>query len=312
MDEIYQQLKKYGKVRLNEPMSKHTTFKIGGPARYFVFIDNTSKLVELLQYLDGEGVDHFIIGGGSNTLVNEDGYEGVVIKMKDSEIKIEGDMVQASSGASTAEVAQKSFAAGLTGFEWGVGIPGTIGGAARGNAGCMGGEVKDYLEKVEVYRDGEVIELDCPGCEFSYRTSIFKNNNDIILKVWLKLEKGDGKEVMKKALQNLNYRRDTQPQGFASSGCIFKNPKSSELGSYSSELPEELKGKEIIPAGWLIEKAGMKGEKVGGAEVSERHGNFIVNIGDATGSDVLTLIEKVKEAVYNKFKVNLEEEVKIL
>ncbi|MBD3311319.1 MAG: UDP-N-acetylmuramate dehydrogenase [Candidatus Magasanikbacteria bacterium] len=314
MDKLYQQLKNFGKVKLKEPLSKHLTMKVGGPARYFVIIDNTDKLVELLKYLQGEGVEYLLIGGGSNLIVGDEGFEGVVLKTGDRRLEIRDQYAIASSGCSMVDVARKSIDAGLTGFEWAIGIPGTIGGAVRGNAGAMGGEMKDNVENVEVFRDGEVLEITNQECEFGYRDSIFKHNNDIVLRVWLKLEKGSEKNKMKQALEYIKKRNESQPQGYASSGCIFKNFEIGDRRSEISnlEIPEEFIQKGIIPAGWLIEAVGMKGEKVGGAKVSEKHANFIVNTGDATASDILTLIEKIKEKVYSKFGIELEEEIKII
>lgn len=317
--EIYKKLKEFGQVKINEPLSKHTTFKIGGPADFFVMVDSTDKLVELLNFVSGEGVDYFLIGGGSNMLASDAGFRGVVIStQKNKGFRVEGDLVVVEAGYSTVEVAQSSMKAGLTGFEWGVGVPGTIGGAVRGNAGATGGETKDVVEKVEVYRDGEIVALNNEECRFNYRDSIFKHNTDIILRVYLRLKKSENKELIKTALKHLQYRNTTQPQGYSSTGCIFKNLK---LETESEKELKKLKGLGVpqeflvakkIPAGWLVQEAGMKGESVGQAQVSERHGNFIVNLGGATAQNVMDLIEKIKEKVYDKFGVELEEEIRII
>jgi UDP-N-acetylmuramate dehydrogenase len=293
-------------------MSKHTTFKLGGPAKYFIAIDNIDKLVEVLNFLREENVEFIILGGGSNVLCADREFDGVVIKINDSRIIIEDQVVMACAGAMTVSVAQTSVKAGLTGFEWGIGVPGTIGGATRGNAGAMGGDMSTNLEKVEVYRQGEILELNNEECEFTYRESAFKHNNDVILRVWLKLAKSteESKDLMKKALENIAYRNSTQPQGFASSGCIFKNVSVEKWQKENGgELPEIFVGKSSVSAGWLIEQSGAKGGKVGQAQVSEKHANFIVNLGGATAEDVKNLIEEVKIKVYNEFKVSLEVEV---
>jgi len=314
MDQIYTTLKKFGKVRLNEPMWKHTTFKLGGPVKYFVTIDKNDKLIEVLNFLREENMEYVILGGGSNVLCADREFDGVVIKINDQTTIINEQIVVASAGALTVSVAQASVKAGLTGFEWGIGVPGTIGGATRGNAGAMGGDISGNLSKVEVYRQGEILELTHEECEFAYRESIFKHNNDVVLRVWLQLEKSteESKDLMKTTLENIQYRNSTQPQGFASSGCIFKNVKilnpKSEIKNQNI-IPTDFLEKGIISAGWLMDQAGCKGMKVGNAQVSEKHANFIVNLGDATAEDVKNLIEEVKEKVYNKFKINLEEEV---
>jgi len=314
MDQIYTTLKKFGKVRLNEPMWKHTTFKLGGPVKYFVTIDKNDKLIEVLNFLREENMEYVILGGGSNVLCADREFDGVVIKINDQTTIINEQIVVASAGALTVSVAQASVKAGLTGFEWGIGVPGTIGGATRGNAGAMGGDISGNLSKVEVYRQGEILELTHEECEFAYRESIFKHNNDVVLRVWLQLEKSteESKDLMKTTLENIQYRNSTQPQGFASSGCIFKNVKilnpKSEIKNQNI-IPTDFLEKGIISAGWLMDQAGCKGMKVGNAQVSEKHANFIVNLGDATAEDVKNLIEEVKKKVYNKFKINLEEEV---
>ncbi|OGH91209.1 MAG: UDP-N-acetylenolpyruvoylglucosamine reductase, partial [Candidatus Magasanikbacteria bacterium RIFOXYD12_FULL_33_17] len=231
-----------------------------------------------------------------------------------SEIKqLENDILQVDAGCITVAVARESVRLGLTGFEWGIGVPGTIGGAVRGNAGAMGGDMKGNIEKVEVYRQGEILELQNEECEFTYRESIFKNNNDVVLRVWLKLAKSneESKDLMKKAIENIAYRNATQPQGFASSGCIFKNVIVNEQLITNNEqmIPQEFLDKGVISAGWLVDNAGCKELKIGKAQVSEKHANFIVNLGGATAEDVKNLIDEVKEKVYNKFKINLETEV---
>lgn len=323
---MYQTLKQYGKLRTDEPLSKHTTFKIGGPAKHFLILEDVDKLVDLLGFLDGEGMRYVVIGGGSNMLASDDGFDGVVIQIKDKSLNIEDSIVEAAAGCITVEVAQQSMKAGLAGFEWGVGVPGTIGGAVRGNAGAMGKEMHDDVLKVLAYKDGEVFEMDNNECAFGYRTSIFKREGGIVLKVWLDLEQGENLEGRQKMLEFLKYRNTTQPQGYASTGCIFKNAElqqhismgkdnKKKLLQHFPEADEKVQqflkvGK--ISAGWLVEQAGLKGETKGGAQISERHGNFIINLGNATSSDVLYLIDLVKEKVYTSYGITLEEEIQIV
>ncbi len=309
--DIYKKLKEFGKVKINESLSKHTTNKIGGIADFFIFVDSTEHLAELIFFLRGEGVEYILIGGGSNVLFSGERFEGVVISTVNArQIKIEGNKIIADSGCSTAETAQFSIKNNLTGFEWGIGIPGTIGGALVGNAGAMGREMKDSVEKVEVMKDGEVLELSNEECGFGYRDSVFKHDNYIILRAHLVLEKSENKDLAKKAMESIVYRNQTQPKEH-SSGCFFKNVEI-KGGIDIEGLSKEFLEKGLIPAGWLIEQVGMKGEQVGQVKVSEKHGNFIVNLGGASALDIISLVEKIKEKVYDKFGIELEEEVRLI
>lgn len=319
MTDVYKQLKSFGKVKLAELMSKHTTFKIGGPAEYFLQLTDVAKLPELLSFLDGEGIEYMILGGGSNMLVHDEGFRGVVIEIQDKGYKIDGNLVEAAAGMITVQLAQATVKEGLTGFEWGVGVPGTIGGAVRGNAGAMGVEMKDNIKEVEAYIDGDVVRLSNDDCAFGYRSSRFKTDGGIVLRAWLELEKGDAKAGMKEALSVLKYRNETQPKGFASTGCIFKNADWNEhqeaLLKHFNAYDEKVKrfsevGK--ISAGWLVQEAGLKGKQIGDAQISDVHGNFIVNLGKAEAKDVLSLVEEIKAAVYNRFGIQLEEEIQII
>ena len=322
MRELHQQLKNFGQVKLNESLAKHTTFKIGGIAQLFLVVESTDKLVAALQYLDGEGIGRCIIGGGSNMLAPDQGLDGVVIQIKNQNLKVKDNFLEADAGCITVAVAQASIQAGLTGFEWGVGVPGTIGGAVRGNAGAMGGEMSQAVTEVTVYRDGEILRLTQANCGFNYRESDFKHSHDVILSVTLALEKTESKEGMKKALEYLQYRNKTQPQGYASTGCIFQNAVASRTGVSKEKLlglfPEDAEKIEKffaidrISAGWLVEKSGMKGAKVGQAAVSDKHGNFVVNLGGATSTEVLTLIEQIKEKVYATTGISIEPEIQII
>lgn len=319
MSDLYTQLKEFGKVRANESLAKRTTFKIGGPCDFFVSVETTENLVALLQYLDGEGIAYVLFGGGSNMLASDDGFRGVVIHVQTSDFRLQTSGMEVDAGCTTVQMAQESMKAGLTGFEWGVGVPGTIGGAVRGNAGAMGGEMKDVVDWVDVYRDGEIVRLSASDCQFGYRHSAFKENHDVILRVGLALKKTDDKTFMKKAIEHLQYRNKTQPQGWASTGCIFKNPDTEKnkelLLKHFDEQDEKVQqflrvGK--ISAGWLVEKAGMRGAQIGNAQVSDKHGNFIINRKGATAQDVQTLIEQIKTRVYDTCGITLEEEIQYI
>ncbi len=317
MQDFYKKLREYGQVKLNEPLSKHTSFRIGGPADILVIVEDSAKIGELLKFLDGVGQSYFALGGGSNILVGDEGIRGVVVKMKNRRIVVSQQIVEADAGATLVEVAQKSIQAGLTGFEWGVGVPGSVGGAVRGNAGSMGREMKDGVVWVEAYKDGEIVRLTNEECQFGYRDSIFKHCDAVVIRAGIGLELSSEKDGMKKVMNNIKYRGDTQPKGFFCAGCVFKNYPTSlryagQVESSGVRIPDEFIRNGKIPAGWLIERAGMKGTKIGNAQVSDKHGNFIVNLGGATAREVLDLIAVVKEKVYNKFGIELKEEIQII
>jgi len=317
MDRVYTELKKFGKVKANELLAKHTTFKVGGSARFVVIVNETKKLVDLLNFLSDEGIDWFVVGGGSNLLFSDEGFEGVVVKVSAQGGPAYGgqsEVIECEAGVLLCNAMMLTMKEGLQGLEWAAGIPGTIGGAVRGNAGAMGEDVSMGIEKVEVWRDGEVILLSKDECEFAYRDSIFKHNQDVVLRAWFKLSKGDRQEIVAKVNQNLASRNGKFPS-YPSAGCFFKNviikDQRSKIKDHES-LPEKFKQYGKIPAGWFIEQTGLKKKRIGDAQVGPEHCNFIVNLGTAKARDILALVDEVKEAVYNKFGVGLEEEVQII
>ncbi len=312
MDTLYQQLKNYGRVKLNEPMKKHTTFKIGGLARYFVVVEETKKLIGLLNFLIGEGINYFILGGGSNLLFSDDEYDGIVIQIKNSGLQIMDNTIIAEAGVLLGQVVDLAAKNSLTGMEWGVGIPGTIGGAARGNAGAYGSDTSAVLDKVEVWQNGEIIELKNNDCQFAYRDSILKKNNGlVVLRVYLKLNKGDKIEIMKKMIEYAK-QRSCRITSYPTCGCFFKNVKLDNYTGDKNVLDPKFIERGKIPAGWLIEQAGCAQLNIGVVKVSDLHNNIIENCDQATQADVLKIVEQIKDKVYNKFGVNLEPEVEIV
>ena len=309
------QLKEYGKVKVNTSTAKLTTFRIGGKADFLIEVDEIDRLVALLNFLVAEGVNYFFLGGGSNILFPDDGIRGVVIRFRGAKINVEECALEAESGASLAAVSNVAIKNSLTGLEWFAGIPGTIGGAVRGNAGARyeftGGEIKDTLTKVEVWRDGEVLELANQECAFGYRESVFKRNNDIVLRAWFNLAKGDAQKSLATIQEILNLRRGKHP-GAPSAGSFFKNLVIEKWKNDTKDLPEIYVKRGKIPAFWLIAQVDIKGFTIGGAKVSEEHGNFLINFNNATQADVLAVVEEVKSRVYNKFGVELEEEVNVI
>ncbi len=311
MDSLYPILKQYGKVHSNAILAKYTTMQIGGPAQYLVEITETAKLVDLLVFLTGEGINYFILGGGSNLLLPDDGMEGVVIKIATSKVVVAGDAIVAEAGVPLAKVVNLASQNGLTGLEWGAGIPGTVGGAVRGNAGAMGKDISNNIEKVEVWRDGEVVTLDKNECGFAYRTSIFKREGGVALKAWIKLAKGDPKKIAEEVGGYILDRKGKFP-AYPSAGSFFKNLKMAEWPGEKSVLPELFLQRGTVPVGYLVDQLGLRGFSVGGAKVSDEHGNFIINYKKGTQNDVLAVVDKVKTEVYNKYGVELESEVEII
>ena len=283
-------------VRLDEPMSKHTTFRIGGPAQYFVTPMDTEELSQIVVLCRAENVPFFLLGHGSNILVDDNGMTGVVIQLYKnySRYSIKGNVVKAEAGVMLNRLGQDIRDAGLTGFEFAAGIPGTLGGAVMMNAGAYGGEMKDIVESVSLMDyDGNLLEKSGEEMDFSYRHSIVEDEDLIVLGATLKLAKGDVKAISDKMNELAVARKTKQPLEFPSAGSTFKRPE----GYF---------------AGKLIMDAGLKGYSVGDAQVSEKHCGFVINKGHANACDVLKLIDDVKKTVYDKFQVELEPEVRIV
>ena len=283
-------------VYLNEPMMKHTSFRIGGPADWLVSPDSAETLCGTIKLLRSLNVPYFILGNGSNLLVSDDGYRGVVIQIGKnlSKIEINGTVVRAGAGALLSSVASRAAAASLTGMEFAGGIPGSIGGACVMNAGAYGGEMKDILKSVTaLFMDGSVRKVPCEELMLGYRSSALMKNGAIVLEAEIALHEGDPGEIRNK-MDDLRERRvSKQPLELPSAGSTFKRPE----GYF---------------AGKLIMDSGLRGFSVGGAQVSEKHCGFVVNRGGATADDVMTLISHVQKTVLDTFGVELVPEVRFL
>lgn len=311
MMEYYQELKKYGKVRLKEKLAKHTTFQIGGEANFFIEVVDEDKLIALLNFLQAENISYFILGGGSNVLFSDEIFDGVIINIKNNKITVKENMIEAQSGVMLAQIVSLALENKLTGLEWGIGIPGTVGGAVRGNAGAMGKETATCLDRVKVWRDGEIMEISNEDCQFGYRESVFKKNNDVILSASFKLDSGEVGEI-KTAMQKYLQQRTGRYPSFPSAGSFFKNINVDKWSGKKEDLPDLFWERGKIPVGWLVEQVEMKGYTIGGAKISDEHGNFIINFSKGSQADILSIVEEVKEKVYNKFKIELEPEVEII
>lgn len=299
----------------NEPMAKHTNFRIGGPAKWFVEVRTIEEIKHAIKIAQDEGVKYFIFGGGSNMLVNDEGFDGIVIKIGMRSYEIQGTTVRAEAGVLSSALARATANRGLGGFEWAISLPGTIGGAVRGNAGCHGGETRDNLVKAEILRDGEIVELTNDELSFGYRESAVKHSDDIVLAATFELTEGDAVELKAQLDQNLMQRKRSQPFDGGSAGCIFKNydiKDDEELQRLEQKLdiPTEMSKGRRLSAGWLIDNLDLKGKQIGGAKISEVHGNFLVNTGEATADHVAQLIAFVKTRARDEYGILLEEEVK--
>jgi UDP-N-acetylmuramate dehydrogenase len=302
------------KIRENVILAPYTTFKIGGPARFFVEAESENEILEALEFAREKNLPVFILGGGSNVLVNDKGFDGLVIKILNTQYSILNTGIECGAGVLLSKIVNESAKAGLSGLEWAAGIPGTIAGAVRGNAGAFGGTMADVVESVKALNieDLGVKVYDSGKCKFGYRDSIFKQDSSLmILSVTLKLKKGDQKESEKIIKEILVKRKKNQPE-FPSPGSFFKNPivKDKKLiREFEIDTGKKIKDNKI-PAGYLIDRAGLRGKKVGGAMISKEHANFIVNIGKATADNVITLVAMAKTRVRNKYGIQLEEEIR--
>ena len=284
------------RVLVDEPMKRHTTFRIGGPADFFLLPSTVDEVRGILEICREEELPYFILGNGSNLLVSDKGYRGVVIQLyrNFSNISVEGNEICASSGALLSQIAAAARNASLTGFEFAGGIPGTLGGAVFMNAGAYGGELKDVLkEAVVMTEQGEILTLPVEKLDMGYRTSRIKKAGYLVLEARLVLEQGDMDKIRDITKDLTEKRVSKQPLEYPSAGSTFKRPE----GYF---------------AGKLIMDAGLRGYQVGDAQVSEKHCGFVINKGNATAADVLTLIENVREKVQEQFGVTLEPEVKFL
>ena len=284
------------RVLVDEPMKRHTTFRIGGPADFFLLPSTVDEVRGILEICREEELPYFILGNGSNLLVSDKGYRGVIIQLyrNFSNISVEGNEICASSGALLSQIAAAARNASLTGFEFAGGIPGTLGGAVFMNAGAYGGELKDVLkEAVIMTEQGEILTLPVEKLEMGYRTSRIKKAGYLVLEARLVLEQGDMDKIRDITKDLTEKRVSKQPLEYPSAGSTFKRPE----GYF---------------AGKLIMDAGLRGYQVGDAQVSEKHCGFVINKGNATAADVLTLIENVREKVQEQFGVTLEPEVKFL
>lgn len=289
-----------GRVLLNEPMSAHTSFRIGGPADAMVLVNDEEELAAVLKIVTETGAEHILIGNGSNFLVADKGYQGIMIKLSGKFESIEQDendstLVTAGSAKLLSSVSAFLAERGLSGFEFASGIPGSIGGAMFMNAGAYGGEMKDIVEKVRLMRpDGsEVFERSNEEMQFAYRHSSIQEDGNIVLSASFRLSEDDPAEIAARVVELQQKRNSKQPVNYPSAGSTFKRP----VGGYAAAL---------------IDQADLRGTSVGGAQVSEKHAGFVINTGNATAEDVLELMRLIRRTVYEKDGIMLEPEVRLI
>ena len=283
-------------IKNNVSLKNYTTFKTGGKAKYFFVARNKENIISAIATARKFKLPFFIIGKGSNLLASDRGFKGIVIKIQNTKYKILNTKIVAEAGILLSQLVSETIKKNLTGLEWAVGIPGTLGGAIYGNAGAFKKSIGDNTKEVEVYdlKSRKLRILKNKDCKFKYRESVFKENkNLVILSAELQLKKGDERKIEDGVKEYLNYRKNTQPLNFPSIGSIFKNTP-------------------LHSAGELIEKCGLKGKRIGHVQISEKHANFIVNLGKGKAKDVVTLIKLIQKKVKNRFNIGLKEEVQYL
>lgn len=307
-------------AKRDEPMAKRTSFRVGGNTRLHVTVPSSEAMIEAVTAALDVDIPFYIYGGGSNLLVNDEGYEGVMIQAGNRKTTIEENRVTVEAGTITGLVARQSVDAGLTGFEWAIGVPGTVGGAVYGNAGCYGGEMKDVVLSVEVFdlNTRERKMLSNSECEFVYRGSMFKRHPHLILSTTIVLKPTTDIAAGKARMEEImKMRKEKQPLDASSAGCAFKNFEFTdesvlEILKRSVDVPESMIKNKSVSAGWLIDQAGMMGESVGDAQVSTKHGNFFLNKGKARAQDLIALISRVKMKVRDEFGIEMQEEVQLV
>ncbi|HEX8974495.1 MAG TPA: UDP-N-acetylmuramate dehydrogenase [Patescibacteria group bacterium] len=304
-------------VQENITLAPLTSFRIGGEARFYVEVKSVEELREALDFAKEKKLDFYVLGGGTNLLVSDKGFAGIIIRMKINEICADDETLTVSAGVPLIKAINVSAAEELAGLEPLAGIPGTVGGAVRGNAGAFGSEIAKFIQSVKALnsKTGEMEIFDAAQCDFSYRSSIFKKNKDyIVISVTLKLQKGSQEEIQKKISETVAKRTSRGLHGVKSAGSFFMNPVVSdpELCALFEKENGVAQKDDKLPAGWVIDQADLRGKKIGGAQISELHANYIINADNATAEDVIMLVSFVKQQVRDKFGVQLNEEVNYL
>jgi UDP-N-acetylmuramate dehydrogenase len=305
-------------VKIHEEVSlaEHSNYRIGGPARFFCEAANEEDVRNGVLYAREQSLPLFVLGGGTNLLIDDEGFNGVVLKPSMMDLSADGETVTVGAGVRVADLLKFTIAHSLSGLEWAGGLPGTVGGAIRGNAGAFRGEIKDRIVSVESF-DVETIDTttrDNAACRFGYRASVFKEKDgrEIILRARIALEKGDAQKIAAGVQDKVNYRLERHPMEYPNIGSTFKNVDLELVPKIWRNAVAKIVKVDpfpVVPTAYLISEAGLRGKQHGGAMVSPKHPNFIVNLGGATAEDVKVLIAAVQEGVFDKYGIRLEEEI---
>ena len=299
--------------RQNEPLKNHTTLGIGGPAKFFVEAESEEELAEIVRKALKDNIPSLVIGEGSNLLVSDSGFAGLIVKNKLKGIEIKDGLVSVKAGTPLQELVDFTIEKGLTGMQKMTGIPGTVGGAIYGNAGAYGQTISDHIVRVRVFDAEKTLWVDKDECNFSYRDSDFKKNKYILLKAEFKLDKGDAETLKKEADETLSVRLQKYKPGIACPGSFFKNVQVKDLSQEQLEkIPKDKIVYGKIPAGYLLEEVGAKGARRGEIEIASFHANLFMNRGGGTAKDFFTLSEEFRQKVKDKFGIELEPEVQLI
>ncbi len=307
------------KIQQNVVLAPFTTFKVGGSAEFFVNVKDKDDLTDALAWREANDLPITFFSGGSNILINDRGIKGLVVRLSNNQIEVKSERLVCGAGANLIQAANFASAAGLSGLEWAIGIPGSVGGAVKGNSGAHGGSIADNIELVECLniKNRQSVILSRRDCSFGYKNSLFVNSPHLLIwQATFKLVHGDQARIKQLVDKNIQSRLATQPK-LPSAGCVFKNLTIKRLNDFNQELALEaeesgLVRQGMVGAGWLIDLLGLKGKSIGGAKISLEHANFIVNTGKATAEDIVMLISFIKQQVRSKLKVQLEEEIQYL
>lgn len=300
-------------LKKNISLAPHTSFQIGGPAKHFFLAKTKEDIIRAAKAARKLRIPFFILGGGTNILVADRGFDGLVVKVQNTRYQILNTLVRADAGVPISTLVRETGKRGFAGLEWAGGLPGTFGGAIRGNAGAFRGEIKNSIMEVQCLdRNGAIRNLSQRQSRFSYRSSIFKQENWIVLSAVLKLNKGDKKNIQSIACDHIRYRKERHPLEFPNAGSVFLNYNLKKIPPKLRELVLPAVKEDpfpLVPTAFLIAQAQLKGLRMGNAQISEKHPNYIVNLGNAKAREVLRLIGNVRKIIKKKFGIELEQEI---
>lgn len=318
MDATFETLKKeLPRVQRKVLLKKYTTFNIGGPAEYFLLAQSKEEILRAVRVTKHLKLPIFVMGGGSNLLVSDKGVKGLVIKLSgNGNVTVRGNILSAPAGVELKKLVDISIQHSLKGLEWAGGLPGTFGGAIRGNAGAFGGEIKDSIFQVQALdHNFKVKNFSNQQCHFAYRNSIFKQKSLVVIFAAVKLQRGNKSELRRVSNSRIHYRKERHPLEYPNAGSIFKNMEFKKFPKKFQKILRPVVKQDpfkVVPTAYIISEAGLKGKTMGKAQISPKHPNFMVNLGGAKASDVIKLIAVVKKAIKKKYGIHLETEVQII